>query len=171
MNRHKEYKIPFVGLKEGTHAYEFHLDTEFFDEFEFSEFEQGEVEVQLSLEKRINMMVLDFELAGHVIVPCDRCGADTKLELEGEEKLIIKFGDKTGSTAEEILILGPNEYELDLSQYLFEYVELLVPARRIHPSEEECDQEVIQKLKEMEEKEEEEKTDPRWDALKGFKSN
>ena len=170
VNRHTEYKIPFVGLKEGIHEYEFHLDSKFFEEFELSEFTQGEVDVKLSLDKRINMMVLDFELEGNVTFPCDRCGEDTELDIEGEEKLIVQFGDKTGSTDEEILILGPNEYELDISQYLFEFVELLIPARRVHASEKECNQDVMQKLGELE-KEEEEITDPRWDALKGFKSN
>lgn len=169
VNRHAEYKIPFIGLKEGIHEYELLLESKFFEEFELSEFEQGEVNVKITLDKRINMMVVDFDLAGHVFFPCDKCGAQAKLDFEGNEKLIVKFGDKTSSTDEEILVLGPNEYELDVSQYLYEYVVLLIPARRVHASEDECDQDVLHKLDELEDKEE--KTDPRWDALKGFKSN
>lgn len=166
MDRLKEYKIPFIGLKEGIHEFDFQLGPEFFEEFEFSDFDRGIVDIHVILDKKSNMLVLDFELHGNVEMICDRCGNDVTVDIEDEEKLIVKFGDKTGSTDEEILVLGPNEHEIKLSQYFFEFIELALPAKRVHEDINDCDQEVVKRLSSEDDTDD---TDPRWDALKNLK--
>ncbi len=56
----KEYEIPFVGLKEGMHDYRFTIDNRFFDRFEYSEIHEGEVFVDLRMERKTRMMMWWF---------------------------------------------------------------------------------------------------------------
>lgn len=139
----KEYQIPFLGLKIGVHHYEFTLDEAFFEAFEYSEISASAIRIDLALEKQSSMLVLDFVLKGTVQLLCDRCGDPFMQEISSKDRLIVKFGDETGHTDEDILVLGPSENAVDVSQYLYEYAHLALPARHVHASESECNQEVL----------------------------
>jgi uncharacterized metal-binding protein YceD (DUF177 family) len=161
----KEFHIPFLGLKVGTHHYQFNLTDAFFDAFEYSEITTANIDVEVQLEKQSTLLVLDFELSGSVELMCDRCGDAFQQPLQSKERLIVKFGDETSSTDEEILILGPSENTVDIEQYLYEYAHLALPARHVHETEEECNQEVLAAYKkysvESDERDE-------WAALKNL---
>jgi len=47
---------------------------------------------------------------------------------------------------EDVLVLGPQEYELDISQHLYEYAHLCIPARRAHLDVADCNQGVLKEL-------------------------
>lgn len=143
MKKLKEYQIPFLGLKIGSHQYEFTLTDEFFEAFEYSEIIHANINVDVELEKQSTMMVVHFQLSGTVELNCDRCGDAYQQNISSKERLIVKYGDETSSTDEDILILGTKESHLDLSQYLYEYAHLALPAKHVHPTEEECNQEVL----------------------------
>ncbi len=51
-----EFVIPFVGLREGQHSFDFDIDTTFFNEFEFSDFNAASIKVNLLFEKKPSMM-------------------------------------------------------------------------------------------------------------------
>ncbi|MFN0030717.1 MAG: YceD family protein [Flavobacteriales bacterium] len=142
----KEYRIPFLGLKLGKHEYEFHLTQKFFEVFEYSEIEIADINVSLQLEKQQNMMVAHFQLKGTVQVACDHCGDEFQQPLKATHSLLIKFGESTSEPDDEVLILGPQEYELDISHFLYEYAHLAMPARHVHPSDSQCNQQAVQAL-------------------------
>lgn len=167
MDPFKQYKIPFVGLSVGKHEYEFDLTETFFSLFEFGEIEVSEIHVDVVLDKGSNMMTLDFDVFGTAEQSCDRCGDTITVDLDGEYRLIVKFGDATDRNNDEILILGTAEYELDLSQYLYEYAQLSLPVKRVHENREDCNEDMIDLIDDYSTNEE--KSDPRWDALKGLK--
>lgn len=167
MDPFKQYKIPFVGLSVGKHEYEFDLTETFFSLFEFGEIEVSEIHVDVVLDKGSNMMTLDFDVFGTAEQSCDRCGDTITVNLDGEYRLIVKFGDTTDRNNDEILILGTAEYELDLSQYLYEYAQLSLPVKRVHENRADCNEDMIDLIDDY--STDEEKSDPRWDALKGLK--
>lgn len=171
MDQLVEYRIPYLGLKVGTHHYEFRLLKEFFESFGHGEVQDGDIHVELDLDRQMNMMVLSFTLSGTAILPCDRCGEDAKVPFEGTERLIVKMGETTGTTDEDILELGPSEHLIDVSHYLYEYVHLMLPSRRLHASPESCDKDAIERLRQIEAKNDEPPVDPRWDGLKGLSTN
>jgi uncharacterized metal-binding protein YceD (DUF177 family) len=174
MQAKREYVIQFVSLGLGVHEYEFSVQDSFFNDFEYSEVKQGNVQVQVQLLKQSHMMVLEFEISGTVKVPCDLCAAEFDLPIEGSYKLIVKVGGTdVGEDNDDIITIAANEHELDLSQYIYEYIILSIPSKRVHPLDENgestCDKEVLKKLKGF--LVEEEKVDPRWAALKNIKLN
>lgn len=170
MRPFQAYEVPFLGLKEGFHHFEFEVNDTFFSHFEFSQIEAAEIKVGMTLEKQSTMMILEFDLNGSVKSLCDRCGAPMDLEIEHQDRVIVKFGDETEMTEDEILVLGPAEHILHLEQYLYEFAHLGLPSKVAHEDEEDCDQDALDKLSEWEiGEDDDEENDPRWDALKGLK--
>jgi uncharacterized metal-binding protein YceD (DUF177 family) len=161
--------VPFIGLKVGNHTFTFEIEDKFFEHFEYSEIRKGRLHVDCRLEKQSRMMVFYFDITGNIQVPCDRCAADFDLPIEGSEKLIVKFGAEEGEESEEIIVINEKESEFDVSQYLYEYVHLLLPIQKIHGTDETgnslCDPDVIRYIRETEDH----PADPRWEALKNLK--
>lgn len=163
-----DFKIPFVGLKEGKHRFDFQIDKEFFDAFEYDEFEKVAFEVNLELNKKETLLELDFVASGTVNVPCDVTGEDFDMEINGEFALVVKFGETFNNENEDLLILPYTAYKVEVQQYVYELLVLSIPQKRVKPgvsrNEIEAAEELEEKLKEKEVKTEQ--VDPRWGQLK-----
>lgn len=179
MQTRKEYIIQFVGLGLGLHEYKFEVKDSFFLDYEFSEIKRADILVNLNLLKQSQMMVLEFEISGTVKTECDLCTGEFDLPITGNYKLIVKVGGTdTGNEDDDIITIAANEHELDVAQYIYEYITLSFPIKRVHPLDKKgkstCDKETLAKLEKFlleEEKKEEEQTDPRWAGLKNIKLN
>lgn len=172
MNNLKEYLIPFVGLKIGKHQFDYQIDNTFFKNFDYDEFNDASVKVNIVLEKKSTMLELDFKHKGTVNVPCDVSGEEFDFPIKGKLKLLVKFGDAFNDENEELLILPHGEFQVNVAQYIYESIVLSVPLRRVHPGVKDGTlSEVVEKLESLapkENKTEEQKDDidPRWENLK-----
>jgi len=172
MNDLKEFLIPFAGLKLGKHQFDYQLDNTFFKHFDYDEFNDASIKVNIVLEKKTTMLELDFKHKGTVNVPCDVSGEEFDLPIKGKFKLLVKFGDEFNDENEELLILPHGEFQFSVAQYIYETIVLSIPLRRVHPGIKDGSlTEVIQKLESLAPKEgkaEEQKDDidPRWENLK-----
>lgn len=170
----KEFKIPFVGLKEGKHNFEFKIKKAFFDFFEYDEFNDVAIAASLLLNKTSTMMELDFSVQGAVNVNCDLTNEPFDQELNGDLKLIVRFGDEFNDENEEILILPHGEYEVDVKQYIYEMIVLAKPIKLSHPGIEDgsLDLEILTDIEKYSLKESPEENtddvDPRWNKLKNL---
>lgn len=180
MQNRKEYSIQFVGLSIGGHLYEYTIDDKFFEDLDYSEIKKSNIGLKVNLLKQSTMMILQFEISGTIKTECDRCMEEFDLPIGGNYKLIVKIGgsDTGDEEDDDIITIPANEYELDLSQYIYEYIMLSIPIKRIHPDDLQghttCNKEMLKKLNTFlieEEKEEEKTTDPRWDGLKDIMLN
>lgn len=177
----KEYKIQFVGLAVGKHEFEFEVKDKFFENLDYSEIKNGNIKIDVNLLKQSSMMSLDFKVSGTVKVPCDLCTEEFDLPISGEYQLIVKVGGNADQNEDDdIITVAANEHELDLSQYIYEYIVLSLPIKRVHPLDKKgkstCDPEMVKKVEsyltdEPGEDDSEDGTDPRWDGLKGIKLN
>lgn len=164
----QEFVIPFMGLKEGIHDYAFDIDAEFFESFEYSDVKHGNVHVDVSMERKERMLIFNFSIRGSLQLPCDRCLAPVDLPIEGTERLIVKFGQEWKEESEEIQLIPETESKIDISSFIYEYIMLLLPYKRMHPEDEGlCDPSVVDKLEQHVSAE----TDPRWEALRNLKDN
>ena len=172
----QQYRIPFTGLKLGKHNFDLEAGDEFFKEFDYSLVKDARLKVELEMDKQETMLVLDFHIAGEVFLNCDVCLARFPSAVDIRERQIVKFtGDDLGHDTEEILVLDKNEHEIDVSELIYEYVNLAVPyVNRCSDTGKTpwCDKEMIKKLDQLSEnKQENASTDPRWEALKNIKNN
>ncbi len=174
MSKTKEYTIPFVGLKLGKHKFEYQISNAFFEIFDYNEFQNSDIKVNVVLDKQSNLLELNFKHEGTINVPCDLTSEDFDLPIKGKLKLIVRFGETFNNDNEELLILPFGEFEIDIAQYIYEMIILSIPLKRIHPGIKDgsLNTEALTKLKELtikeqkKEKKEEENIDPRWDKLK-----
>ena len=169
-----EFLIPFIGLKLGKHQFEFQINKTFFDKFDYHEYEDCDVKVNISLDKKSTMLELAFKHNGTVYVPCDLTNEMFNLPIKSKIKLVVNFGEEFNNDNEELLILPHGEHQIDVSQYIYEMIVLSVPLKRIHPGIKDgtLQTEVLDKLTQLSIKEQkkenkkEENIDPRWDKLK-----
>lgn len=168
------YTIQFGGLPAGLHEYEFKVDHTFFKRFESSEIEKADLDVKALLTKQNNLLQLQVDIEGTVGVDCDRCMKYFDYPIETSESLVIKHGEPAEST-DEILVIPEGQEEFDVAQYLYEYIVLAIPARRVpcEIDEEEfvCDQEMIDKLEKLNVAPTKEETkNPLWEQLNKLKN-
>jgi len=169
-----EFLIPFIGLKLGKHPFEFQINKAFFDKFEYHEYENCAIQVNVVLEKKSTMLELSFKHKGTVTVPCDLTNEIFDLPIKGKIKLVVTFGEEFNDDNEELLVLPHGEHQIDIAQYIYEMIVLSVPLKRVHPGIKDgtLQTEALKKLSELTIKEQklenkkEENIDPRWDKLK-----
>jgi uncharacterized metal-binding protein YceD (DUF177 family) len=177
MNYLSQYTLPFSGLSEGKHQFDFTADDRFFAEFETSEVEKGELMIQVELEKRSTYLSLTFSIKGTVELVCDRCLENFNYPLESNRKLLVKFSEKQIEDEAELIYLHPNDFQVEIAQYIYEFVILSLPIRRVHPDGENgetlCDPVMIKKLEELRYHGDnlDEPDDPRWNELRKFIGN
>lgn len=161
----KQFIIPFSGLQQGIHEWDFKIENTFFDALEYSEVKKGKVQVKVIMDKQSNLLVLKFELKGVVSVECDRCLDEMDQPIASEQRLIVKLSDQLDEESDEMMVLPAGEHKIDVAPLIYEYIILAIPIRHVHPNEKECNQDVMKKLKEHSNQQE---TDPRWDSLKNI---
>ena len=173
MKIENEFLIPFIGLKLGKHQFDFHINTKFFERFDYHEYENSDIKVGVVLDKKSTHMELSFSHKGTVTVPCDLTTEVFDLPIKSKMKLIVKFGEEFNNDNEEILIIPHGEYQIDVAQYIYEMIVLSVPTKRVHPGVKDgsLQTEALDKLKNLQvkaikEENKENDIDPRWDKLK-----
>ena len=168
--KHKEYSIPFSGLKQGKHRFEYIIENKFFESFVYDEFNGAHIDLLVKLNKTGTMLELEFEALGSVNVACDITSEPYDQPIASKMDLVVKFGDAFNDEDDEILTIPHGEHQVNVAQYIYEMLVLAVPQKRIHPgiADGSLKSEVLDKLKELQPKEskDKEENDPRWDALK-----
>ena len=70
MSKTKGYAVKFIGLKNGTHNFQFPLYKSFFETFEYSEFNSVDINVDLVLVKKSTIIELSLKGTGSVNINC-----------------------------------------------------------------------------------------------------
>lgn len=175
MNPLKQFSLPFTGLKLGTHQFDYELDDHFFNAFEYSLIKSGNLKVDLELEKQETMLLLKFKVIGIVNLDCDKCLSEFSLPVNLYERQIVKFAeDELESDDEEIISLSRKDTEIDISGPLYEMINVAVPyIKNCEQAGKDCDQEMIDRLNQLsiekQAEENEQTSDPRWEALNKLK--
>lgn len=172
MKKFKEFDIPFVGLKEAKHQFDYQIENAFFESFDYDEFNKAAIQVNLELDKKSNMLELNFLAKGSVNVDCDLSNEPFDLPVNGKLHLVVKHGEEYNDEDEELLVIPHGEYQINVAQYIYEMIVLSVPVKRVHPGIKDgtLSSEIVERLEELKPKEENENNnkeiDPRWDTLK-----
>ncbi len=164
-----EFVIPFVGLKDGQHTFDFDIDTTFFNAFEFDDFDQAKVKVTLLFDKKPSLMNLHFTAQGSLGLTCDVSNEIFEHQIDASLDWIVKFGDQFDNDNDEFLVLPHGSFQVNVAQPIYEMIVLAVPVKKVHPGviDGTLDSALLKKLEELQPKEEKlTDNDPRWDKLK-----
>ncbi|MFR0676636.1 YceD family protein [Dysgonomonas mossii] len=185
MGKFSLYNIPLRSLTEGKHEFKYDLDNKYFALIDdgTADIKRGNLKVVVSLKKTSTIFELNFDITGFVLVPCDRCLDDINMNVGTKNKLIVKFGKEYSEESDEIVIIPEDDGEINIAWFLYEFIVLSLPAKRIHPpgtcnktmssklnkhrakstSDEDSDED---DLDDIEIEDDSSLTDSRWDALK-----
>lgn len=179
MSQRREYEIAFVGLKPGTHVYEYQIEDKFFVPYGVQDFEQCHTKVKLSLDKNTGFMQLKFDVDGTAKVGCDRCGNALQMQLWDEFNLIVKMVDDPEVMNEQeedpdVYYISRGESHLHLSDWIYEFINLSIPLQKMCKESEiggpKCNKEVLEKLRRMEEEAQKDNHHTVWKGLDQFKN-
>lgn len=174
MEELKEFTISFAGLKVGEHRFDFDIDNSFFAHFEYQEFHEAAIKVDLLLVKKATLLELNLDFNGTVNVACDVSNEPYNQKVSGSYRFVVKFGDEFDDSEEDIIIIPHGSHQINIQQQVYESIVLSIPQKRIHPGVEDgtLDSEILRKLEELQpnadqhSKSDPDETDPRWDELK-----
>lgn len=186
MGKFSLYNIPLRGLSEGKHEFEYNLDDKFFSLIDdgTADVKKGAIKVIVHLKKTSTTFELNFDIKGIVNVPCDRCLDDMSIDVDTKNKLIVKFGKEYSEESDEIVIIPEDDGEINIAWFLYEFIVLSLPTKKVHPAGT-CNKSMSSKLNKHKVRsndddddddniddddnsteDESSFTDPRWDSLK-----
>ena len=176
MSKRGSYAVRISGLTDGDHDFSFELDQQFFTSLEQPEVENGMVNAEVILERKPGVLSLHFHLDGKVEVVCDRCLEPFMTGIETTQTIFVKMGDTPGEIEDDVIMIHKDDHEIDVGQFMYEFIILALPYQRIHPNDDNgvpaCNPEMIRKLEAHRgNRKQKDQMDPRWDALKGIIEN
>lgn len=178
MANKREFEIAFVGLKPGAHEFEYDLDNQFFQDRGCSDASNVNAHVKLTLEKNTGFMLLKFDVDGKADVSCDRCGNPITMNLWDEFNMVVKLVENPEEMNDQeedpdIYYIARTESHLDVSGWVYEFVMLSIPSQRLCPvdasGKSQCNEEVLKKLRQMEDQNRESNAGQLWKGLEKFK--
>ena len=171
------YNIEFKGLALGPHVFDFQIDKHFFDLFDGGIADDGNVRVQVTLDKQSALMVLWFHAKGTVKIQCDRCLDLYDQPISCENKVFVKYGEENFEDGDDVIWVDTNDHQVNIAQMIYDFIMLAIPIRQVHPKDKDgkslCNPEMLKKLKNLSYNQEKSgpKGDSRWDDLKKLLGN
>ena len=171
----REYNIAFVGLKQGEHLFNYHVERTFFEQFPASLIKECDIKVDLKLGKENSFMMLDFQISGTLEQPCNRCQRALNFPVDADYNVLVKFGEAPvkpeAESDEDVVYLDRNETHLNVAQLVYEFITLAIPVHRVVCENVgmECDPAVLKVLTDLNDARPDSGPDPRWADLKNIK--
>lgn len=169
----KEYRIAFRGLKEGKHNFDFLMDDDFFNCFPATEGTEGKVKADVIFIKSPLINEVKINIEGYVKAICDRCLGELDLAIEGSMELFVKISEREEGNDDDYIVLSPEDDYIEFGNILYEAYMLNYPIKVVH-EEGGCDKEMSEYLEDYLQSEndnDEKNIDPRWDELKKLINN
>ena len=168
----KSFEINLARLENGTHDFQFELVPDFFETFENNLVEEGFGKASLVMDKSESMMALNFTIEVDVLLICDVSSESYRESLTCQKKHIVKFGLTNEELSDEISTIDMGMQILNVSGYIYEFVSLEIPMKKVHPrlrGQERADLVYKDETPSFNDLEQENKIDPRWEVLKKIK--
>ena len=172
------FTVNIVGLKNTVHHFDFAVGDDFFSHYGTGLLTEGSLKADVALDKRETFIEATFSLRGTVRLICDRSLDPFDHPIKADKKLVFKYGDTDEELSDEIVLIHRDSESLELGQYIFEFIALEVPMKKLHPrfrdeEDEDDDSEgkIIYSSQSSDENNPEngEDIDPRWEKLKKLK--
>ncbi len=166
------FNIDIYKLSDGLHNYQFEIGNSFFEAIEDSLIKKGKGVVEVELTKNDSFIKLDFDIKATLELTCDRSLDLFDFDIDGNHSMIFKYGEEDQEIDDEVVVITRNKQRINVAQYIYEFIGIEVPMKKLHPRYEDTDGEdelVYSSKKTEKETKEDEPIDPRWEKLKGLK--
>lgn len=170
------YGIHIVGLSNKLHSFEYELGKEFFKTYGTDLINEGSFQAKVDLTKHETFLEATFKIEGSCVLTCDRSLETFDFPVKSRHAIVFKLGDVNEELSDEIVMIHRDTVTLEIGQYLYEFLALAIPMKKLHPRflEEETDDDtaegkIVYTSETQAEADEEKEIDPRWNILKKLK--
>lgn len=174
----KQFDIDLKGMVSDKLRFTYNLTDDFFSAVESEEPSKGNLTAEVTVRKTMQAFDFTVKCNGYVIVSCDRCLEEMKLDINTEDCFIAKFGEEDNYD-DDIVTVSEAKGIINIAWLVCEFISLAIPIQHIH-KDGECNKEMAEKLKEHIAGNAENKSgkdssdkpvDPRWEELKKILDN
>ena len=175
----RDFSVNIIGLSKKAHLFEYELRDAFFEKYGTEVVSGGEFNAQVTLDKRETFIEADFKIDGKAHLICDRSLEPFDFPLHIDRKIVFKYGEEAQEISDEIIIITQDQDKLELGQFMYEFIVLAIPMKKIHPSlrTEDTDGENDDEGKLIytsststdDDEDDDGEIDPRWEQLKKLK--
>ncbi|MBQ4224474.1 MAG: DUF177 domain-containing protein [Prevotella sp.] len=169
MRGQERFIIDLKGMKEEKALFKFELRNDYFEAMEAKDINGGTLQALVEVSKVGDAYLLDFQVEGVVVVPCDICLADMEVTVADKSKIEVRLGEDYQEDGD-LVIIPEEEGTIDVAWFIYELVALAIPTRHVH-DDGDCDPVMLRKLEELSASDNEGNgNDPRWRELEKIKS-
>ena len=165
----EHFSIPFKGLNDGDHRFQFEIDKSFFLHFKNDMVQDGNMQVIFDLDKKPGVSTMQFDIKGSIFTDCDRCMEKISMVIDRHFSMLLKYGEEEEGN-EDVMYIDPDLSHLNVGQIIYEFIILSIPMIKTCDDEfiesKTCNQEV---LKRLENDQNNTGSSGIWDSLKGIK--
>ncbi len=170
----RAFQVNIVGLSNRLHEFQFEAGDAFFRQYGSGLISEGHFDVKVILDKHETFIDARFLIKGKAKLICDRSLDPFDHPIEIDKKIVFKYGDADQELSDEIVMIHRDSDSLELGQYIYEFIGLEIPIKKLHPrfggeAEEEGEGKIIYSSKDSSDAGKDEEIDPRWEKLKKLK--
>lgn len=167
------FRVNIVGLSNKIHHFHYEIGDSFFREYGTDLVSSGHFNAEVSLNKHETFIEATFSIKGKATLICDRSLEPFEQPIETEKMVVFKFGDENREISDDIILIDRDTVSLELGQFMYEFIGLAVPMKKLHPrfqnEDESEDGKIVYSSREENENGHTNDTDPRWEKLKKLK--
>lgn len=170
------FGVNIISLSNKIHQFDYELGEAFFRSFGSDLITQGNFRADVELNKHETFIEATFKIKGTAVLTCDRSLEAFDFPIWTEKKIMFKYGDRDEEISDEIIMINRETATLEIGQYMYEFVVLAIPLKKLHPrfraedlQDDESSEGKIVYSSEKPGENEEKEIDPRWNILKKLK--
>jgi len=173
----RAFSVNIKSLGNRVHQFQYEFGDEFFEAYGKGLVSKGRFKADVELDKHETFIEVTFHVIGDANLICDRSLDPFDYPIDFKRKMVFKYGDKDEEISDEIVIIHRDTDTLELGQYIYEFIGLEIPIKKLHPryqQEQDMDDNAEGKIiytsgETNHDPESDEDIDPRWEKLKKLK--
>lgn len=127
------FSVNIIGLSNKVHDFHYEFGNEFFAHYGKEVISEGKFVADVLLDKHETFIEATFKIQGHAQLICDRSLDPFEHLITVNKKIMFKYGDADQELSDEIIMIHRDTDTLELGQYIYEFIGLEVPMKKLHP--------------------------------------
>lgn len=129
----RAFGVNIIGLSNKIHHFHYEFGDDFFAHYGTGLVSEGSFNADVSIDKHETFINAAFRIRGTAKLICDRSLDPFDFPIDVERKIVFKFGESNEELTEEIVMIERDTDTLELGQYLYEFIGLQIPIKKLHP--------------------------------------
>ncbi len=174
------YSVNIIGLSNKLHHFEYEFGDDFFRKYGTVAVSQGQFRAEVALNKHETFLEAEFKIRGAALLTCDRSLETFEYPIWTTRKVLFKYGEANEEISDEIVMIHRDTVALELGQYIYEFIALAIPMKKLHPrfkleeglKDDDAEGKIVyssEKSDQTKKGDDDEDIDPRWNILKKLK--